>query len=150
MMYEDVENKWDQLPNEPDRAYARFLVYLHLGPGRSVEKAHNAGKSVKTRNGQWESDCTEYKWPERAAAFDVSMLSQRGAEVVVNWVQSIIGLSRLALDQIESGTIKPESVEQLLEVVNVLSSFITPEVIEASRDMASGDFGRKKDADEGG
>lgn len=147
-MDETERKKWDQLENEPDRAYARFLVYLHLGPGRSIEKAYQSeenGRKRKSSSGTWNDDSANYLWVERAAAFDVEKLSERGAEVVVNWVQAIIGLSRMALEEVESGKHRPRNVEQLLEVVNVLSSFITPEVIEASRDMAGGDFGKPKE-----
>lgn len=30
---------WEQLPDEPDSAYARFLMYRNLGPARSIDAA---------------------------------------------------------------------------------------------------------------
>ena len=138
---------WEQRTDEPDRAYACFLVYLQLGPGRSLERAYQSASArnrKKTQaSGTWTYYSTQYSWIERAAAYDVDMLSQHGTEVVINWVQSLVKLSELAFEKITSGTVEIRNLGQLLEVINVLGNFVTPETIQAAREFTSGDFGRK-------
>jgi hypothetical protein len=137
---------WEQRADEPDRAYACFLVYLQLGPGRSLERAYEAASNrVKSRrsSGQWVYYSTTYDWVARSQSFDIDALSQHGTEVVINWVQSLVKLSELAFEKITSGTVEIHSLGQLLEVINVLGNFVTPETIQAAREFTSGDFGRK-------
>lgn len=139
----DERRPWDQLPDEPDKAYACFLVYRDLGPGRSIDKAYQSvSKSSKGRNGQWLYYSSVYHWPERASSWDVAMLSQYGADTVVNWVKSLAKLSELAFAKVSSGDVEIRNLSQLLDVINVLGNFVTPETVQAAREFTSGDFGQ--------
>jgi len=139
---------WEQLPDEPIVAYRRFLVYLYLGPGRSVEKAAEAQKGTKRHiGGAWKRDCSEYRWVERAAAYDIDSLSRVGSDVVVLWVRSIAKLAEMAYSEIEEGRHKPRNLEQLLEVIGVLGNFVTPETVQAAREFTRGNFGQPGEQD---
>jgi hypothetical protein len=64
---------WDQLPEETDKQFAAFLVYLNLGANRTVKKAiEEVGKRGKT-NGQrsWDNYAASNRWLERASAYDI-------------------------------------------------------------------------------
>lgn len=150
----DDVKPWDQLPDEPDRAYAWFLVYLNLGPGRSIEKAYQsaiASNRVKSRaSGQWSYYSSVYTWEARANAFDIETISEHGRDVVVNWVRTLSKLSELAFEKVSGGQIEIRNLTQLLEVINVLGNFVTPETIEAAREFTRGDFGRESQEAEAG
>ena len=72
--------EWDQLTEEPPAAYARFLVYLHLGAGRTLQAAWDTcnaqsgtgRKKSQKMSGQWGDDSTTYRWVERAKAWDIA------------------------------------------------------------------------------
>ena len=133
-MTDDERKPWDQLDNEPDRAYARFLVYLHLGPSRSIDRAfHVASKRTTGRaGGAWSADSTMYNWPSRATAYDINVLAPKlGTEVVINWSIAAGELSKQLLDEIREGKLRPRNFDQVLELFNVLSSLITPETLKA-------------------
>ena len=41
-----ASHPWDQQPDEPASAYTRFLVFLHLGPARSLDAAYRLVRGV--------------------------------------------------------------------------------------------------------
>lgn len=60
---------WEMQPTETPRAFAAFVVYRDLGPGRSLAKAADAmphGPGVRVMKG-WSP---AHRWVERARAFD--------------------------------------------------------------------------------
>lgn len=67
---------WNQLEDEPARWYARFELYLQLGPTRSLERVFQlvGGDAADgKRPGQaWYRAARDYKWAERAAAWDAA------------------------------------------------------------------------------
>jgi hypothetical protein len=148
---DDERKPWDQLPEEPDKAYAAFLVYCHLGPGRSIDKAYEIAtkRTGKEASGTWRYYSDSFHWVERAAAFDVATISEHGRDVVVNWVRTLAKLSDLAFEKISSGEIEIRNLGQLLEVINVLGNFVTPETVQAAREFTSGDFGQHQHDKEG-
>src|SRR5258707_13385220 len=82
---------WSQREGEPDGAYARFLVYCHLGPSRSIDAAYQtvagAAKGSKRRApGQWFRDSQQWEWHRRAEAWDIFHLRQAGAPGVAEVV----------------------------------------------------------------
>src|SRR5687768_17558601 len=102
---------WDQLPGEPDVAYARFLLYRNLGPARSLEKAYGAFLStiedesaqnrVKPRaSGTWCEDSAQYKWVARAVAWDVDSFKVLGTQFVVRYVEVLNKLTERLLDEL--------------------------------------------------
>lgn len=147
----DERKPWEQLEDEPDRAYARFLVYLNMGPGRSVEKAIEAAKGEKRRNGQWERDGSTFNWKDRATAFDIAVLTpQMGSEVVINWTTAANEWSKNLLEAIQNGKMKPKSFEQAVTLFNVFANFVTPETLEAAKSFIGGNFGRESGEPEEG
>jgi hypothetical protein len=141
---ENEERKpWDQMVDEPDAAYRRFLVYLGLGPGRSIEKAIEAEKGIKRQNGQWYRDSSNYRWKERTAAYDIAMLApQMGSEVVINWTAAANEWSKNLLEAIQGGKMKPKNFDQTVTLFNVFANFVTPETLEAAKSFIGGNFGR--------
>ena len=95
---------WERLEGEPAAAYARFLVYRNLGPTRTLQRAweahlqagkrgrggRNRTKSdddpVTHRSSTWAANAVAFHWGERAGEWDIAMLSQVGAEAVVDFV----------------------------------------------------------------
>lgn len=142
---DDERKLWDQLPNEPDRAYARFLVYRNLGPLRSVAKAYNQAVEIETAqkrqktsaSGAWSENSNTYRWAERAAAWDVAMLSEVGQGAVVAFVQALQAYAQIVLGELTSGRLKPKDFRQLTEALGVLGGFIPAETVEAVQLIAA-------------
>lgn len=80
----DGRRPWDRQDGEPAKWYARFLLYLELGPGRALaevytdvqEKAGKRGSGSGPRgrlrpNGSWKKIARQYRWCERAMAWDI-------------------------------------------------------------------------------
>jgi hypothetical protein len=141
-MSEEVDRApWEQLPDEPLPAYRRFLIYRNLGPGRSLDRAYEVKKGKKARvSGLWTRESTKYRWKDRATAWDIDNMAGQGASTVINFIKAMDVLSSKAM----SDALKPEreikNLDQLLSVLNVIGSFITPEVIEAAKSLVAGDF----------
>jgi len=70
---------WDRQPGEPAKWYYRFNCYMIAGPGRSIEQTYRlekAGRSGKHVPGSWRDAASEYRWIERAAAWDAKEVSR--------------------------------------------------------------------------
>ncbi len=76
---DELRRPWDRQDGEPAKWYARFLLYLELGPGRALAEAYTdvqekAGKGGKCPgpsgwlrpNGSWGKIAGQYRWRERA------------------------------------------------------------------------------------
>jgi len=61
---------WDRLPGEKPEWYQRFLIYLRLGPDRSVDAVwqHLGGRGPAPTS--WHQAAQSYNWEERAKAYD--------------------------------------------------------------------------------
>lgn len=83
-MDEAAAHAWMPRENEPSRWYERFLIYLRLGPDRSLhaayveyrkarESARKRAKTVRERYGvprSWKTGFERFSWAERATAKD--------------------------------------------------------------------------------
>ena len=89
---------WEQLPNEPFRAFAAFKQFRDFGPDRTIRAAwartlppekRQPKKPVMTpfgalpqkddcRPGQWFVWSKKYDWFQRVKAFDQHLRAQRG------------------------------------------------------------------------
>ncbi len=65
---------WTQLPDEGQKAYAAFVIYLHAGINRSTAKVgRECGRSGKLIQ-RW---CTDFKWVSRVQAYSDHMEAAR-------------------------------------------------------------------------
>lgn len=131
----------ERLPDESDEAYARFLLYLHLGPGRSIEAAYRlyytnrtSGAKAKNgdrrrRSGQWERDSRTYHWKERASKWDVKLLTSLVPGSIARILHAIDQMALRTVQMLESDHVKPKTWGDLLNAVSLLGSVISPEVI---------------------
>jgi hypothetical protein len=83
----DPAHPYDQQPGEPMLWFARFEAFRRLGPGRSILAVYNAepGKARKgpadSAPGAWKQAAAEWRWSERAEAWDQAQLrTARGEE----------------------------------------------------------------------
>lgn len=78
--------EWERLPAETARAYAAFVVYRDLGPGRSLAVAYGAwrrangvaGDAAKAA-GYWQEWSSTHGWVARAAAYDAHLDAEKRA-----------------------------------------------------------------------
>lgn len=130
---------WDQLPEEPAHVYDKFLVYLQLGPDRTLQKAKDAiyGEqvgSVKTL----QSYSRKYSWINRAEAWDRHVMRQRSQKIqgVVENIQDELAekhrpvAKRLA--QAAAGEIKITR-DELNAIRTYMDQFNVQKSIEASQ-----------------
>lgn len=76
---------WLQQPGESDAAYAAFVSYRDVGPGRTVDEAYRRSKGVGAEGaprdqqetkggarapGRWREWAKEWSWKDRATAYD--------------------------------------------------------------------------------
>lgn len=73
----DERDAWERMEDEPNLWYDRFVSYLQMGPSRSLlgaenlEKARNGlKKSEVSASGAWRDSAKQWKWKERAEAWD--------------------------------------------------------------------------------
>lgn len=83
----DDRDFWDQQPDESKLWFDRFDIYRLIGPGRSISKAfrkyrlitRGIGSGVRAEN-HWYDASKEWKWEERATAWDDAMRGERDDE----------------------------------------------------------------------
>jgi hypothetical protein len=130
---------WDRLPNEPAAAYVPFLIYRNLGPGRTLERAYRATKGVRRCRvpGSWQRESVAFQWADRASAWDVDVLTTAGREIVINFIFALERVSRLILQALESGDIRPRTWGQAIRGIKMLGSFVTAEAVVALQQQGS-------------
>jgi hypothetical protein len=140
-MTDEQKAPWDQLEGEPSPAYARFLVYRNLGPGRSLERAYQAflstiyQESAENRrkppqlSGQWSDDSSRYGWVARAAAWDIEMLATAGEQIVINFIEAVRALSQKAVEALSRPEVKPDDWRDLLEAIRIVGDVLSVEAI---------------------
>lgn len=113
---------WDQQPDEPGKWYGRFLLYLNLGPTRSVGKAQQAyyhkenEPERRLTTGTWAHYVRRWRWRERALAWDLHQrdllaLGERNARhalrtrrimVIEDYLESVrAALDNARLDEVD-------------------------------------------------
>lgn len=65
----ELEEKkpWDRIPEETNKAYTAFVIYLHFGTDRSLQKVADQLGKTKRNIEKWSS---KYKWAMRVDAYD--------------------------------------------------------------------------------
>jgi hypothetical protein len=143
---------WDKLPEEPDEAYARFLVFRNLGVGRTIDAAYatirtsaanraksrkgkKSAKSTTRASGQWFKDAATFHWAERAAAWDVEMLRVVVPETITAIFQAIDEFAKVTIETLRSGKVKPRTWVQAIGAITILAGFISPETARSAMDQ---------------
>lgn len=75
---DDERDAWDRISeDEPNLWYDRFVLYLQMGPSRSLLGAENLEKDRKgleksgvSASGAWRNAAKEWNWKKRAEAWD--------------------------------------------------------------------------------
>lgn len=135
---------WAQRPDESDEAYARFLLYRNLGPGRSLQLAYrtylktfrNAVPDATKGNkkpqvpGHWGDDSARHKWGDRAAAWDIAQLERQGPELARLWAGILVAAATKAAQKLAEPGCQPKDFMQALAVVDRLAPYLTPDALK--------------------
>jgi hypothetical protein len=121
---------WGRQPDESRKAFAAFLVFLSLGPGRSLSQAsrihHSNGAVKRGASGTIRKWAKDFHWNVRAAAYDADqarMLRQKDLAGIqemndrqVNTALLMQQRGVLRLNSIEPETLSiREAVEMLIK-----------------------------------
>lgn len=85
------KNVWERQDDETSIAYAAFLRFRDLGPGRSVLAAYNQNSHRARRApGQWNKWASQHRWKQRAAAWDnhLAIVEQKAREKALSEYES--------------------------------------------------------------
>lgn len=136
-----MREPWDQLPDESNESYARFIAYRNCGPKRSLRLAYwrysvkfqgYRGSFKRLRiSGTWYADCRRFGWVERATAWDVHNLVVYGARIAVLHVQALVKLAEKNLRLTEKLNPGDDEFKMLLQSMEHVGRFITPYIIQA-------------------
>jgi len=117
------------LPDEPANWYDRFTRFRLLGPSRTIvtlwrnEKGENGNKIP---NARWYSTSSEWRWQERAEAWDrveqpriqaarlAQMEEARARHLEVHLLQQ--SKAREALEKLDPATLTPDQAIKLMQV----------------------------------
>jgi hypothetical protein len=128
MVSDTPRQPWDQLPDEPAAAHSRFLVFLHLGPGRNLDLAYQTYRAAAGRDpkrdkkrtpGNWRQDAEQYDWRGRAHAWDVAFFADRLEAVVMAYVRLIEAVIIKTLGAL-AATAPPANTAELVQILDFL------------------------------
>jgi hypothetical protein len=130
------QSPWDQLPDEPAKAYSRFLVFLGMGPARSVHAAFRLVRPdtqghKRSAPGAWHRAARRFDWERRAVAFDLHHLVAAGQQAVALFVATIAQASRKTLDALVESDVRPQTWADVLGSLQALAALIPAETIAA-------------------
>lgn len=130
---------WEQLPDEPDRDYARFVTYLGMRDRRQSRASVALGLSephLKVIRRQW-------RWIERADAYDKAQAEQVLAatvrlrnEAAASLLEGILGSADALRDALDEDR-DPKALQSLAAAVRSLTP--VTEVTVASTGMSGPD-----------
>jgi hypothetical protein len=90
--------EWLRKPQETDTAYQSFMVYLHLDPPRSLEKAaEETGKAIQTIK----AHSSKYGWIARAKLYDKYIQQQVSETMAETMADELISVQ----EQIQAAAI---------------------------------------------
>lgn len=134
---------WEQREGEPAAAYARFLIYRNLGPGRTLLAAQTVARGATGRKqsqsitGVWAHESSEWEWVARSDAWDVAVISEIGARAAVRFVATLERMALKALEALDKVEVAPKDVKELVEVVRALGEFIPAEAFAVPRSVSA-------------
>lgn len=127
---------WDRQPGEPAAAYARFLIYRNLGPGRTLNAAYwvytgaPEGTARRPAPGSWHRDSAMWNWPSRASDWDVTNLWDMGREIVITYFAAYKTLTDRTLETLTNPDTRPANWRDVLETLSLLDRLVTPEQVK--------------------
>ncbi|MCL5952718.1 MAG: hypothetical protein M1132_13535 [Chloroflexi bacterium] len=126
-----MPNAWDQQEGEPDATYNRFLVYLGMGPSRSLTKAYavHQGKpaSEARRNapGCWLRLSKRWRWVERVRAYDRAVMLEANRHTMAKLLHGIDTIALKSIREIERTN--PNGWKQAVEGLALVAELIPTE-----------------------
>lgn len=90
-----MSETWDRQPGEPAKWFYRFTEYRLLGYMRTMEEVYRRERAklgLKTTRPSvvWSNMCRDWRWKERAEAWDKHMAEQAEAEFMAAWQAKIM------------------------------------------------------------
>lgn len=82
-MGDPIRRDWERQDGEPPQWFARFTAYRLLGRQRTVQAVWDAerkGRKAKEPSSTWRLISQEWRWQERAAAWDVHVAEEDAAK----------------------------------------------------------------------
>lgn len=148
-------NEWDQLPNEPAKAYTRFLFFVSFGPTRNLlrvyrsflrEKVKKSQKKTSTEkelenlyvSNTWRKEHDTYHWEHRALSWDKFHLLTKGEQIVIDYIEILRLFTRKILLTLMDDEIRPDDFESIIDSIRLLSTFISAEAIATVASSGSG------------
>jgi hypothetical protein len=147
---------WEQQPGEPSRWYARFERFRLAGPSRSLlgavksERQENGKRSTRSVPQAWAKATQQWRWRERAEAWDVHERRQARAahaqqieEMNRRHVQEARGLQSAAIGRLKSLNLEQLSPSEMLRFLVAAAKLErtalgVPESIEEQRLTGAG------------
>ncbi len=150
----EVIKPGEQLDHESDQCYDRFMIYLHLGPGRSLDlaaqveraqqeataklaaaagvtdlptppdKAQSGPKQAKRANAHFRATAVKFEWARRARAWDIEQFKLLGYEGIIQFMEAVNALIKQLSLAIPNLT--PKTWKELTYTIRVLSKVMPP------------------------
>jgi hypothetical protein len=130
-----------QLPNESPAAYARYLLFRSLGPGRTVEAAYKLHWRRMSEREEtcprrappnWYTEATRHRWRDRADAWDMRVLIGVGEHAIAGHVALLDALARRAVRWVEESAGPSDPAwGRLLDTIDVFSRAVPPDMLAA-------------------
>jgi hypothetical protein len=127
---------WEQLPDEPTAAYARFLVYRNLGSGRTLDAAYAVYSSLpqpsaapRPAPGNWNRQSVRWRWVERCGLWDVEQMVQHGRRIVLRQIEAAELLSAKMVAMLKQT--EPKDFGEAMKVFALLLNLVDSDALVA-------------------
>jgi hypothetical protein len=111
----EVNNAWEQLPDEPAEAYRAFKFFLGCGSARTLRSAYQASQTDPREGGappgsenaqiqastydDWKRWHVEFRWDQRARAYDAWLAKRMRAQVLETQRERVMQM--LQMDRVD-------------------------------------------------
>jgi hypothetical protein len=128
---------WERLPEEPAAWWTKFVLFRSLGPLRTLDEAYRAWAGAEVPQGgqrcrapgAWQRTSREFRWRERAAAFDLHHLELTAQEALAGFNDLIGRAVRKLLASVDS-LAGPADWKEFREALHAVGQYVTPEVLK--------------------
>ena len=134
---------WERQPDEPVECYARFHIYLLLGPSRNLTAAYQIWANGSSRPpGSLNKEAAFWRWTERAFAYDqdkreeeAALEQARAAAARQRRLQQIEKLLDDSVAAIDRADLKDLSKEEARSLLPTLRHFFACAIELQRREM---------------